>query len=387
MKKKILNIIYSVIYLKYLYGYIRGHAKQIKKFSKLADVELVPKDGEKEYLEKWGQIFPHVSTRFYRFYSNYIGNDPNIVPDDCFHIIIEPLLNNQNALNTYSDKNMFELLFPKEYFPICILRNMGGCYMDRDYNALQMDEELLSILLISNEKIIKQGRFIVKPATETGGGKGVRLFIFEKSGKWISNDGKEFSLAFLNKTYKRDFIIQECIEPCDFVRQFNPVSYSTIRIFTYRSVIDEQPHFIGGYLRVGAKDSFRDNMGSGGYSCPITENGHLLSFASNIKRQKFDNINGVSLINNNFVIPNFEKVLNYVFEVARKNIPNRLLSFDVMLDRDETPHLIEYNIKSQTVTTVQTTTKAFFGEFTDEVINYCKQNLDNISYVLTFAKN
>ena len=387
MKKKFFNFIYQVLYYKYLYGHIRIHAKQIKRFSKLAGVDLVSKDGEKEYLEKWGKIYPRVSPRFYRFYSSFIGNDPNIVPDDCFHTIIEPLLNNQNALSTYSDKNMFELLFPKEYFPICILRNMGGCYMDRDYNALQMDKELLSRILISNEKIKKQGRFIVKPATETGGGKGVRLFILDSSGKWISNDGLEFSLTFLNKTYKRDFIIQECIEPCEFVRQFNPVSYSTIRIFTYRSVKDEKPHFIGGYLRVGAKNSFRDNMGSGGYSCPITEDGHLLSFASNIKRQKFDNINGVSLTGSNFVIPNFEKVLSYVFEVAKKNVPNRLLSFDVMLDRNNAPHLIEYNIKSQTVTTVQTTTKAFFGEFTDEVIDYCKQNLNNISYVLTFSKN
>ena len=114
--------------------------------------------------------------------------------------------------------------------------------------------------------------------------------------------------------------------------------------------------------------------------------GKLYPFASNIKRQRFDNINGISLTENQFVIPNFDKVLEYVFEVAKRNIPNRLLSFDVMLDKQNHPHLIEYNIKWQTVTTVQTTTKAFFGEFTDEVIDYCKRNLDNLSYVSTFVK-
>lgn len=388
MKEKIFRLLYALVYYKNLYGNIRTHSREIKRFSKLANVTLEPTEGEKEFLAKWRPIYSHIHPRFYRFYSHFVGKEPNIVPDDCFHTIIEPTLNNQNALTTYADKNMFELLFPRDFFPVCILRNMAGTYMDRDYHVLQMDENELAKRLTNNERIKSLGKFILKPATETGGGKGVRLFVLDKqSGKWVSNDKKEFSYNYLEKQYKRDFIIQECIEPSDFVRQFNPVSYSTIRIFTYRSVKDDQPHFIGGYLRVGAQGSFRDNMGSGGYSCPMDSKGNLMEFASNIKRQRFDNINGVSLKGSHFAIPNFEKVLEYVFEVAKRNIPNRLLSFDVMLDKQNNPHLIEYNIKWQTVTTVQTTTKAFFGEFTDEVIEFCKKNLDNLSYVSTFSKS
>jgi len=352
MKEKVFALLYEIVYRKNLYGNIRTHSKEIKRFSKLAGVELKPTEGEDEFMKKWRQIYKHINAKYYRFYTNFIGNDPNIVPDDCFHTIIEPLLNNQNALTTYSDKNMFELLFPKEFFPICILRKMGGTYMDREYHVLDMSEKLLAELLTENRRLKEQGKFIVKPATETGGGKGVRLFRLQADGSWLSNDGRKMSLDFLEKYYRRDFIIQECIEPSDFVRQFNPISYSTLRVFTYRSVRDDKPHFIGGYLRVGAKDSFRDNMGSGGYSCPFDGGGKLSTFASNIKRQRFDNINGVSLTENHFVVPNFEKVLEYVFEVAKRNIPNRLLSFDVMLDKNNNPHLIEYNIKWQT-TSVQ----------------------------------
>ncbi len=374
------------MYRKFLYGNIRNHSKQIKRFSKLAKVQLLPREGEDIFLSKWGQIYKHINKKYYRFYANFVGNDPNIVPDDCFHTIIEPLLNNQNALTTYADKNMFELLFPKELFPVCIVRKMGGTWMDRDYNVLNMDKALLSKMLTNNERIKKLGHFIVKPATETGGGRGVRLFSINSSGLWISNDGKELTLDYLDDYYKRDIIIQECIEPSDFVRQFNPVSYSTLRVFTYRSVKDDKPHYLGGHLRVGALNSFKDNICSGGFSCPISLDGKLFPFASNIKRQRFDKINNVSLNNTEFVVPNWDKVLDYVFKVAKMNIPNRLLSFDVMLDKDNQPHLIEYNIKWQTVTTVQTTTKAFFGEFTDEVIDYCKRNLDNLSYVSTFVK-
>lgn len=387
MKKILFRILYKLVYYKYLIGNIRAHSKEIKRFSRLANLTLRHTEGENAYLEKWKPIYRHVNTKYYRFYSQFIGKDPNIVPDDCFHTIIEPLLNNQNALTTYADKNMFELLFPREFFPVCIIRNMGGAYMDRDYHMLNMDEKKLEEMLTCNKKIKALGRFIVKPATVTGGGKGVRLFTLEKlTGKWISNDQKVFSFSFLEKYYKRDFIIQECIEPSDFTRQFNPISYSTIRIITYRSIIDDQPHYIGGILRIGAQDSFRDNISAGGYSCPIDKDGNLLNFASNYQRKMFNSINGVSLVNNHFVVPNFERIMEFVFEVASRNIPNRLVSFDVMLDKQNQPYLIEYNIKWQTITTIQTTTKSFFGEFTDEVIDYCKQNLENLSYVSSFVK-
>ena len=52
----------------------------------------------------------------------------------------------------------------------------------------------------------------------------------------------------------------------------------------------------------------------------------------------------------------------------------------IILDEANIPHVIEFNIKNQTVTTVQTSGKTFFGEFTDEVIDYCKIRRDKIKY-------
>ena len=147
MKEKIFRLMYEMVYRKNLYGNIRTHSKEIKRFSKLAGVVLKPTDGEGAFLKKWGQIYKYIDPKYYRFYSTYIGQDQNIVPDDCFHTIIEPLLNNQNALTTFSDKNMFELLFPREYFPVCILRKMGGTYMDRDYQVQDMTDKRLAEML------------------------------------------------------------------------------------------------------------------------------------------------------------------------------------------------------------------------------------------------
>ena len=69
-----------------------------------------------------------------------------------------------------------------------------------------------------------------------------------------------------------------------------------------------------------------------------------------------------------------------------KVIPNRLLSFDIMLDADEEPRCIEFNTKNQTVTTIQTTSKPFFDDYTEEVINYCMNHKGKRVYPITIEK-
>lgn len=122
----------------------------------------------------------------------------------------------------------------------------------------------------------------------------------------------------MTKVYKKDFILQECVNPSAFVKQFNETSFSTLRIFTYRSVKDDAIHFIGGYLRVGAKGSFKDNVWGGGYACPIKADGTLAKFATDSQRKRYDNINGISLTENTFEIPNFDKVMELVTYVAKR---------------------------------------------------------------------
>ena len=359
--------------------YTKSHQKELVSFCNAIGIKLSKQKGEDLFLNKWRRLYPNVNVDFYRFYSHFIGNDANIVPDDVFHIIIEPTLNSQTALQVYSDKNMFEKLFDSSLFPTCVLRKMEGDFMDKDYRLLHMDDKLFFTMVINNQHLVQKGRLIVKPSVETGGGAGVRLFIYNGN-TWISDDGKELSMSLLNRLYKNNFIIQECIEPSEFVKQFNPTSYSTLRIFTYRSVKDDVPHFIGGYLRVGAIGSFKDNIWGGGYACPINEDGTLAEYAGDSSRRKYDSINGVLLRNKTFKIPNWDRVLEVVYRVALTNTPNRLLSFDVMLNADNIPFIIEFNVKHQTVTSVQTLQHAFFGEYTDEIIDYCIIRKDKICY-------
>lgn len=387
MKKELKKLFFKIVALKFKYGYTNNHKKELKKFCNAANLNLKPQNGEDAFIAKWKKLYPNLNIDFYRFYSQFIGNDPNIVSDDIFHIIIEPILNNQQALSVYSDKNMYEKLLTPHLFPVCIIRNMNYDYLDKYYQRIDMNNEVFDKLVLENPKLEEKGRLIVKPTTDTCAGAGVRLFIRKSKGLWVSNDNNQLSLDYLNKEYKRDFILQECIETSDFIKQFNPTSYSTLRIITYRSVKDDKPHIIGMYMRVGAKGSFKDNVWGGGYACCINDDGTLAEFASDASRKKYNNINGISLTKNKFVIPNFDKVESLVLNTAKEITPNRLLSFDIILNQMNLPHIIEFNIKHQTVTTIQTMKKSYFGEFTDEVIDYCMNHMDKICYQMTIRES
>lgn len=388
IKNIIKNLVYNVIDGYKCRLYKNNHAKELSNYIRATGIQIKSQERETEFLNKWSALMPagRINLGLYRFYANYLGDDPRIITDDVFHITVEPCLNSQDSIPVYGDKNMFERLLPQAYFPICIIRNMEYDYMDRDYHIIQMNNVEFENRILQNVDLCKKGKIIVKPSKDTGGGLGVRLFTYHNN-NWINTEGDMLTLDYLGKKYKRNFIIQEALEPCKFVRQFNSTSYSTFRIFTYRSVIDDNPHYIGGYLRIGAKDSFKDNIWGGGYAIPINNDGTLANHASDAQRKHYDSINGINLKERVFAIPSWDKIIDLCYDIAVKITPNRLLSFDIMLDENEEPRCIEFNIKNQTVTTVQTTSKPFFGEFTEEVISYCKSRMRKRVYPITIEKS
>ncbi len=386
IKAAIYNLMYSVVEFRWNIAYQFSHRKELKQYRK-AGFSFDKCGGETAFVEKWKSICRSPNVDYYRFYASFIGNNVNILPDDLFHKVIEPILNNQNALSLYSDKNLYDKLIDGKVFPKCLLRNIDGDFFDGQYRYLHMNVEMFRSMVLEKPEIVSNGRFIVKPSIDTCGGIGIRLFKRTEDNRWISNDGKFLSLETLLGLYNRNFIIQECIEPSNFVKQFNPESYNTFRVITYRSLVDDQPKLLGIYMRIGPKGSFKDNVHSGGFVCPISSNGILFQFAMDGQRKTHTIINGIDLEHSSFVVPNFQGIINLAFEVARKMTLQRLLSFDIILNQENQPRIIEINIKNQTITTIQTTTGPFFGDYTDEVLEYCQTNKDKICYESVFRNN
>ena len=168
MKSKIKQAIRSCLY----WYRQRKHEKFYHLVMKMNGIKDTPVPDEEKWLKRWSQFGMKAKPTQYRVFSNYIGLNRDIVPEDVCHSCIEPILNPFMFAGYYSDKNIFDRLFPQGYFPRTILRKMQGFFYDRDYNRLSLNESVLDSILQAETC----ERIILKPSVDAGSGVGVKMF-------------------------------------------------------------------------------------------------------------------------------------------------------------------------------------------------------------------
>lgn len=326
-------------------------------------------EGEDQYLSKWRVLQRNITPLQYRFFFNYAGVNPNIVPEEVSHNIIEPILNPIRYRFYYEDKNIYDKLFPKEYTAQTILRRMGGFYYDEYYNKINdlMDEDL-------NFNSIKRDKIIIKPTVDSASGVGVLLFQRDGDVFKQSSGDKILSVRFLESFYGCDFIIQECLRQSDFMSMFNATSVNTIRMLVYRSVIDDSIHIINAVIRMGGKGAFVDNAHAGGVFIGLSSEGKLGKYICSCDGDRANSHNGIDFINSDFHVPNYHRAKEFAIEVASCVTHHRCLAMDIMIDQKGDPRLIEFNISGLSTWLYQFAGTPAFGKYTDEIIEYCYKN-------------
>lgn len=349
--------------------------KEIAKIMSEAKISNAKLPKEDIWFKKWSKLLSDTDRKYYRIYNKYIGEDINIMPDDVCHMIVEPILNPPKYRHFYSDKNMFDrvlrLKFDKPVTPQTYIRNINGIYYDIDYNKLNKEDICFSELCDCN-------RIVVKPSVGSSSGKGV-LF-FEKSGnKFIGGeDGEqELSISFLDKIYKENYVIQKAVRQSAYISQFSSTSVNTLRIQVYRSVKTGEVHVLNMIIRIGKEGSLLDNAHAGGCFVGIDINsGKLDNKVLNQYGVQFDTFNNIDFKNNTYIIPNFENVKKFAQKVGECITHQNIIALDVILDENNQPMLIEYNIDAFGLWAFQFTGNTAFGDFTDEVIEYCVKNMN-----------
>lgn len=373
MKKVIKRLIRKILHF-----YHRGkHENFYYRVMKLNNIvnKVVP--GEKEWILRWSQFGVKASPTQYRVFSQYIGNDIDIVPEDICHDFIEPVLNPYSYIGYYADKNTFDKLFPLGYFPKTLLRKIGGFYYDNAYNYLNLTDDILKEKLSSAGKV----RCIIKPSVEGMSGRGVQMFYKNSQGEWEDTEHNEINISYIEKHFGKDFIIQEVMEQSEYISQFNATSINTLRISLYRSVKDNQCHVTGAIMRIGGKGSIVDNAHAGGCYVGINPDGSFCHEVLDQYGQKRKVFNGVNF-ENDFKYPNWNQVLEFARSVGRYIPHHRLLALDIVLQKDNTPRLIEFNLLYYSSWLFQYTTGSAFGKYTDEILDYCREMQNNNDYFI-----
>lgn len=214
-------------------------------------------------------------------------------------------------------------------------------------------------------------KIIIKPTRDTGNGN--RILLYQKKGSEylpIGHD-QELSVEKLKAYYDGNFVVQECLKQSEFTAQFNPTSVNTFRVFTYKSVKNNEVHVLGIVFRMGKQNAFVDNNHAGGRYIGVLHDG---SFANPYVFDQYGNtyttFNDIDFSKSQFKVPNFQVIIDFSKSVAERIFHNRTLDLDVMIDHEGSPKLIEFNVDMCSPWLYQFTTGPVFGQYTDEVIDY-----------------
>ena len=332
-----------------------------------------------EWKKKWS-VLGRVNQDYYRVFSQYIGEDINIVPDDICHNVIEPILNPKRFLSAYEDKCLFDKMlwssFCDNITPYTFVKNIGGANFDINYSPIE------SINQVIREIPQEITTLIIKKSLDSSSGRGVAFVKRDKKGVFVDfSTGEEFSEQYLNKYFKQNFVVQKAMTQAPFMRQFCRTSVNTIRMAVYRSVKTNTPHVINTIIRIGKDGSLVDNAHAGGMFVGVNNDGVLGKYVCNQYGEKEVIFNNVNFSASEFKIPNYDRVKEFAEKVANALPHQRLLALDVMLDENNNPVLLEYNIRAFSVWLFQFTNGAGFGEFTDEIIEYCKERKNDATRV------
>ena len=366
MKGKVKSFVCSVIQRYIRYMLYRKYSLQFKRYLKLQEFDNNKVEGEDDYIEKWKDLCKRVEPYSFRFFRHYCGNTPNIIPEDIGRSYIEPLLDPIVFRPAYSDKNLFPIIIGKEFVPrtiVCRINN--SCLLDSDF--CEIDKELSCYVDCFDA-------LILKPSIGSCSGRGVLLF--HKSGGQFVTHNRSYTLSkdYL-LSYGENFCLQEAVKQHEFMSNLCSTSVNTIRLCLYRSVENEQCHVTASIIRIGQEGSFLDNAHAGGMIVGVNlQTGELGKYVTDQYGSRRYLWNSIDFASNTFCVPFWDDIISFAEFVGRKIPHHRLIALDIALRYDGSPILIEYNIDSFGYWAFMMTGQEVFGEFTDEIIEYCRKN-------------
>ncbi len=293
---------------------------------------------------------------------------PDYLPNNLYFTTIDPILNDKKMAWGYSEKGNYARLFDIDNEPVSIMRNMNGLFCDFKGQIIQEPETFLM------DKLKLCRKILVKPCIDSWGGKNVLVFQKNEKDQWdCANEPVNLSLNNLQKYYSKNYVIQEYIEQHAFYKRFNPSSFNTFRIYVYRSPVNEEPHILQTFLRVGGPGSVVDNMSRGGVPIFVTSEGRFLH-GFNKRLEKIDFLPNEPLVKLAEIdkAPGLEAMYDMVRSLALKLPYTRLVAFDVNIDVKGDLRLIELNTSNIGIMP-QFFGVPFFWSFTQEVIEYCRR--------------
>lgn len=349
-----LNLKFESEYRKYSY---RKKAKlRLKRMSGGFECGKQYKEKVVPYWKRYGYV---PSEMWYKIFSDREQCvDPRYIPDDLWYGTIVPYFSNSSFRRFGEDKCYHDVWFSDIKRPRTIVKNIAGVFYDSERNVITQNKAVELCMQFKEE-------FLIKPSIDSGEG---RLISFFEVGKFVKKD-----IESAMEKMKANFIVQESVKQHDTLKRLNPSSLNTIRVVSF--FFEGEVYILSAILRMGASGEKVDNVGAGGFACPIKENGQLNEKGVNRKAEwKVKNQNGVFF--KDIVVPSYEEIVKIVKRKHKEFAHFKLIGWDFSVDQEGTPIFIEYNVCPGSN---QITCGPTFGDLTEKVLEeiFIKKSLKN----------
>lgn len=300
-------------------------------------------------------------------FKNLTGKkDTRIIPGEVMWKDIIPYFNDMGIRAGYSDKNIYDKLLNPPHSAETVLKRVRGTYFDSKNNALNANEAYQLLIDFHDEMIIKP--------SNTDNGKGIAKLT--KKEQHIYLHQKVVTMTELEDIYGSNFIVQKVIKQHPVMAEPHPSSVNTLRMVTFRW--KNEIRYLLTFARFGANNDVKDNAGTGGVCCGITDSGEFMDYAVDEHVNKYTHH---PTTNYRFAsgakVPNFETFKQYVIDLHKDILHHDFVSWDIAVGEDGMPVFIEMNFRGATWLYQLAAQRSIFGDLTEEVLQYVSEQLQD----------
>lgn len=320
---------------------------------KMTDCPMLSKEQEKE-VEAYFAPYFKPDMRFSAFYTNKTGRFcANYMPDDIYYSRVDTYYNDWDKALYMDDKCYYDSLFSTLGFkmPKTVCRRINWLWLNAENEPMSNDDAI---------QCIKQaGTAVLKKAVNSEGGHGV--YFYDKN---VADSRLKQMISELGA----EIIVQHALKQSAVLSKLNASSVNTIRLL---SLLDRNGNvkIYSCVLRMGIGGNKVDNASSGGITCGICSDGKLKPVAYNVMGRKYDQHPDTGVKFDTITIPGFAEICETVRKAHPQLANFRLLSWDVALDENDEPVLIEINMKIGELDFHQLNNGPLFGEDTKMILD------------------
>lgn len=310
----------------------------------------------------WGDIWDTglVDPLWVQVYSDKTGiYSPEYVGSDIHYYNVEWSRIDRDYLRAFLDKNYMDVLLPCVKHPETLIRKIHGLYLDHDFAPISKAQAVDKLFENLDPGVV------VKISRASSGGKGVRFL-------GVGSTKNDISAAL---DVDPDVAVQLVMQQHPEMAKMNASSVNTIRIICI--ILDGESIPLSAVVRIGNSGSRVDNFSSGGVGCGVKPDGHLNSCGYTQKGERYD-VHPNGFVFSEGFVPNFDKALEAV-KRCHMHVPMfGVASWDIAIDTDGEPVLIEYNVGGAGIDIHQYNNGPLYGKYRERIIsdafkNYAKR--------------